>query len=284
MARFTRGAGAIDEDCLHSCLPGPVDTWNRMLVEMLIARRASIEAGVPHRRPGDARGLRGEGRAASDLARPNGRRFFEVAATAWTTDRNAGSQFESGSGCRGSGCVHATSSHQPWWPFGNWCILCPCGHPRSGSPPASRLAAKLTSACSLLARQLAAKVYHLLRRRQLPGGMSAAARTPHCSPSQRTPSLTRPCLSTLALAADDAKPDDEEASRQIRRQGVPGCGRAGGSGSPRQSRGGGLAAPLRPSGSQLPQHEPHSLARCGREGAAVKRVVNQLPVSPWACR
>lgn len=142
MARFTKGAGSLDEDCLHSCLPGPVDTWSRFALEMLLARQASSTSrgaaavagaassavmggtafggaasasgsGVPaaSTRLGGVRAGGGGGAAGG------GRRFFSVSPTTWLGDRNAGAQFESG--CRGNGCVRATSSHEPWWPFNN---------------------------------------------------------------------------------------------------------------------------------------------------------------------
>ena len=46
MAGYTRGAGSVDEDCLHSCLPGPVDTYSRMVLESFIARRAELDSAA----------------------------------------------------------------------------------------------------------------------------------------------------------------------------------------------------------------------------------------------
>ena len=135
MAGFTRGAGNVDEDCLHSCLPGPVDTWSRMLIESFIARRGEIEArragggGTAGGAGGEGetgRRLRGRGNSPSATAastsdgglgtRTDGRRFFGVEAAAWLKERNSGAQFESCGGSRGT-CVRAESSKQAWWPF-----------------------------------------------------------------------------------------------------------------------------------------------------------------------
>ena len=46
MAGYTRGAGSVDEDCLHSCLPGPVDTYSRLVLENFIARRAELDSAA----------------------------------------------------------------------------------------------------------------------------------------------------------------------------------------------------------------------------------------------
>ena len=40
MARHMPKNGGVDEDCLHSCLPGPVDAYSRMLIELMISRHA----------------------------------------------------------------------------------------------------------------------------------------------------------------------------------------------------------------------------------------------------
>jgi hypothetical protein len=155
MARFTKSAGALDEDCLHSCLPGPVDTYARLLLELLRAKRALVERShgadpTAGRRMGavgravasgggrsgggrsgggrngggrnlggggSARSSGGGGSSSSGTDSGTGRRFFSVDATTWLGDRNAGAQFESG--CRAAACVRATSSHEPWWPFTN---------------------------------------------------------------------------------------------------------------------------------------------------------------------
>ena len=105
MARHMRGSGSggADEDCLHSCLPGPVDTWSRLLIEQLIVRRENEQEPLTQQM--------NTAETPSD-----GRRFFAVEASAWLKQRNAGAQFESCSGSR-SNCVRAEASRQPWWPF-----------------------------------------------------------------------------------------------------------------------------------------------------------------------
>ena len=149
MASHTRGAGSVDEDCLHSCLPGPVDTYNRLLVESLLARSelppippppppsqqqqqqqpaaagaASAAAPAAPSRLGVASssGATAASSSSESSSSSNGRRdggrFFRVAAGSWLHERNAGAQFESCGGSRGA-CVNAHCSAQAWWPFGD---------------------------------------------------------------------------------------------------------------------------------------------------------------------
>ena len=127
MAKYTKGAGGLDEDCLHSCLPGPIDTWSQMLVEMLIAR--SAEGGLSPRSGrmanangesepvGGSGGRRGGGAARVRASGAGGQRFFAQPLSSWLRDRNSGASLETG--CRGNACVRAEASHQQWWPFSN---------------------------------------------------------------------------------------------------------------------------------------------------------------------
>ena len=133
MASSVRGAGSVDEDCLHSCLPGPVDTYSHLVIENLLARRQQIDAGstsaaalMNHpkhhgRRAGGAAaaasaGAGNDGDAGKPRVATDGRRFFGVPISAWLHERNSGSQFESCGSARGQ-CVRADASRQPWWPF-----------------------------------------------------------------------------------------------------------------------------------------------------------------------
>lgn len=120
MASYVKGAGGVDEDCLHSCLPGPVDTYAHLLIENLLGRQREIEAGsrsgaantASTTNPSSSSPVSGATKAA------DGRRFFGVGATAWLHERNSGAQFESCGSARGL-CVRADASKQPWWPFGD---------------------------------------------------------------------------------------------------------------------------------------------------------------------
>lgn len=60
-------AGTIDEDCLHSCLPGPVDTWSRLLLSLIQQRFSRPLSGEPHPAPVSVR---------------TGSRFFQVQISA----------------------------------------------------------------------------------------------------------------------------------------------------------------------------------------------------------
>lgn len=60
--------------------------------------------------------MRRTAQVAPSGPKDDGRRFFNVAPSAWLSERNAGAQFESCTGSRGL-CVRAEASRQPWWPF-----------------------------------------------------------------------------------------------------------------------------------------------------------------------
>ncbi|KAL1527322.1 hypothetical protein AB1Y20_015993 [Prymnesium parvum] len=99
LSRRRRGgaqAGSAEEDCLHSCLPGPVDTWTRLLLNLITQRRAAMREG-------------------SALT---GRRFFQASEEAWHTERHASSRPES---CqpRGLRCERGFVAKSWWWPFRN---------------------------------------------------------------------------------------------------------------------------------------------------------------------
>ena len=98
MARFQPNAGAMDEDCLHFCLPGPVDTWSQLLFNLW-----SLPAL--------------QQRIANGGAEPGSGRWFAVNATKWVGERASAHHME---GCRRSGtCIDAVVSREWWWPFVN---------------------------------------------------------------------------------------------------------------------------------------------------------------------
>ena len=98
MARFQPNAGAMDEDCLHFCLPGPVDTWSQLLFNLW--SRPALQQ-----------------RIANGGAEPGSGRWFAVNATKWVGERASAHHME---GCRRSGtCIDAVVSREWWWPFVN---------------------------------------------------------------------------------------------------------------------------------------------------------------------
>ena len=157
MAGFTRGAGGVDEDCLHSCLPGPVDTYSQLVLESFLARQAELETGREigretgreigrePRRPltDESGGVAPQGQVEEGTAShsPDGRRLRgrgsnPAAAGAATAPpvRPDGRRFFSVDAaswlkdrnaasqfesCSGARgqCVRAEVSKQPWWPF-----------------------------------------------------------------------------------------------------------------------------------------------------------------------
>jgi hypothetical protein len=136
MARYTRDAGSVGEDCLHSCMPGPIDTWIRVLIENLIPRRHTLRGGSPQGSAGSGAADSGGPRVDNHTGNAGGRRlrggrsmaghapgpwsdgagrFFKVPSNAWLRERNSGSQFESH--CSGV-CVRADGiAKEAWWPF-----------------------------------------------------------------------------------------------------------------------------------------------------------------------
>ena len=171
MARYTKAAGTPDEDCLHSCLPGPVDTYSRLLVESLLHSSSREALGMPREASGIPRAAGsafvGAGSKRGKPSAAASRRFFSVSRDTWLHDRNGGAQFESG--CRGTACVHAGVAHQPWWPFVNWCAAHPCDCVPCAHP------SQLTFAW-FACPQHAAQVRDLLRGRRLHGASAHTAR------------------------------------------------------------------------------------------------------------
>ena len=144
MARFMPKAGALDEDCelrtpaealpctrlpaargmaptagtlhprtlaslaslagLHFCMPGPVDSWVRLLHNLW--SRPSMKAAM------DASGSR---------SRPGP--FFALNTTRWLGERSAGHSVEQGCSRRAAEprrrCIDSIVSRHWWWPFAN---------------------------------------------------------------------------------------------------------------------------------------------------------------------
>ena len=73
----THQAGSIEEDCLHSCLPGPVDTWNQLLINLIQQRHARLDGT---RAAARAAGGGGSGVHETRISSTTGRRFFQVEA------------------------------------------------------------------------------------------------------------------------------------------------------------------------------------------------------------
>lgn len=87
MARFSPKA----RDCLHSCMPGPVDTWVRLVYNLLLSQG---------------------GRWAD--APSAGRRFFAADRQAWLERRGTAERLERELPCA---ACEAKLRHLPWWPF-----------------------------------------------------------------------------------------------------------------------------------------------------------------------
>ena len=104
MARYMPNAGALDEDCLHFCMPGPVDTWVRLLHNLWSrpSMRAALDASGGRGRPGP---------------------FFALNTTRWLGERSAGHSVEGGCNRRAAEprkrCIDSIVSRHWWWPFAN---------------------------------------------------------------------------------------------------------------------------------------------------------------------
>ena len=134
------------EDCVHYCLPGPVDAWSMLLYNLLLhkplppapAEGARPAAPLEVRSRGPAKNKRqraggqlvGQHAAGGDAAR----RFFAINASLWLSTRGASQTLErcvsvKGRACRSVNCtsgallgeVECTGglAKKPWWPFGN---------------------------------------------------------------------------------------------------------------------------------------------------------------------
>jgi len=121
-------------DCVHYCLPGVVDTWSTLFVNLLASSRLqrALRASPPPP-PVDANGaLSVAPRRAPRrrMASMRGRRFFDANETLWHTERGFAERFE---GCRKGGLpaqvarkeggpvlCEAQLQLQPWWPFVCW--------------------------------------------------------------------------------------------------------------------------------------------------------------------
>ena len=104
MAHVSDKIGAADEDCLHSCMPGPVDTWSRLLYNLMRSWRDAADAGA----------------AAEPPAARGGRGFFSMPRDTWLGSRGASTALEQCHGRRGPGaCVEASVAKMWWWPFAN---------------------------------------------------------------------------------------------------------------------------------------------------------------------
>jgi len=116
MARFWPKAGSLDEDCLHYCMPGPIDTWTRLLHGHWL--RLAVELGMP------ASAVDGVSRSGSGGGwhemRP--RAFFASNMTRWLGERNAANSIERcgpRASLPGLACIDSIVSRHWWWPFFN---------------------------------------------------------------------------------------------------------------------------------------------------------------------
>ena len=70
MASFWADAGKVKEDCLHYCMPGPVDTWSTLIYNWLASSAVpSVASGAaPLVRVGSVAGAHhGAPKAANDV-------------------------------------------------------------------------------------------------------------------------------------------------------------------------------------------------------------------------
>jgi hypothetical protein len=152
MARFWREnwarTGKIKEDCVHYCLPGPVDAWSTLVYDWLLSTGAVVgddvnrdhdatsganasarspNVAIESERAGAKGGGRGAprrppARAARGVPRSSHEGFFSLSLERWLSERGAGLSLER---CSSSGppevrCgthVGLRLSRQWWWPF-----------------------------------------------------------------------------------------------------------------------------------------------------------------------
>ncbi|KAL1519925.1 hypothetical protein AB1Y20_023413 [Prymnesium parvum] len=100
MARHARRRGAADDDCVHFCQPGPVDTWVRLLFSYWAFTPAALAPAA--RRPRREAGA-----------------FFRLPRDEWLSARGS-AQARALEDCvgRSKPCFTCLADQQ-WWPFGN---------------------------------------------------------------------------------------------------------------------------------------------------------------------
>ena len=141
-ASAQQGGGGLAYDCLHSCQPGPVDTWTRLLLALVDDNRDEIFGGDNWQSP--SRFFRG--RFAEEckpfcsflnLTATRSTQFFEECSErpdCWSTEED-GLAFNSGTrfAVAKDGKTRTTSASkpccavkplpdargEPWWPFGD---------------------------------------------------------------------------------------------------------------------------------------------------------------------
>ena len=143
MARYWSDAGKVKEDCVHYCMPGPVDAWSTLVYNWIVHGKGglasssarlsadSASASIISASPLVALG----GRAAARQVRLNGTgrlprrhyllglnqsssrarsRFFKLNLTRWLSERGASTWMEK---CSSATCWTPRLSRQWWWPF-----------------------------------------------------------------------------------------------------------------------------------------------------------------------
>ena len=125
MGGYWPAGSTRQNDCVHYCLPGVVDTWSTIIYNLLRSSRLQRALAAAAVSPAGGSPLFGRGGPRSRVQHA-GKRFLDANSTLWHREKGFSEHFEY---CRGRlgnragfgiGVCEPLLQHHSWWPFYCW--------------------------------------------------------------------------------------------------------------------------------------------------------------------